>query len=124
MFFYCSFIEKSPNHSLEKNNDFYENKIRWKKDIEEKIKKEKIKKEQNKENIMNNYKFKPLLDKNSLNMVKEIEKDENELDEKNRRRSLDKYKAKLKNIIINIYNDKLIMNKKKNKFNRTNKKHY
>ena len=116
----CSFIEKSPNHSLEKYNEFYENKIRWKKDIEEKIKKEKIKKEQNKENIMNNYKFKPLLDKNSLNMVKEIEKDENELDEKNRRRSLDKYKAKLKNIIINIYNDKLIMNKKKNKFNRTN----
>ena len=69
---------------------------------------------------MNNFRFKPVLDKNSLNMVKEIEKDEKEQDEKNRRRSLDKYKAKLKNIIINIYNDKLIMNKKKNKFNRTN----
>ena len=136
----CSFIEKSPNHSLEKYNEFYENKIRWKKDIEEKIKKEKIKKEQNKENIMNNYKFKPLLDKNSLNMVKfnrtntninlfsknnstnKINENKKTLLKKNNHNIRTKIQKKEQNKIIEEYknkeNDKTDVNKNFNKINK------
>ena len=133
----CSFFEKSFNHSREKNSRFYENNINWKNGIEQKIKNEKIKKEQNQQNIINKYKFKPTMNKYSLNMMKKNDIEEHkelnikkidlyndkDIEENNKRKSLDKYKAKLKNIINNIYNDNGFnsnMHKKKIKMKRTN----
>ena len=133
----CSFLEKSLNHSREKYNEFYENNINWKNGIEQKIKNEKIKQEQNQQDIINKYHFKPSLNKNSLNMAKKIDNGEfkelnikkfdlynkKDKEENNQRRSLDKYKAKLKNIINNIYNDNKFnnnMHKKNIKMTRTN----
>ena len=135
----CSFYEKSFNHSREKNNDFYEYNINWKNGIKQKIKSKKIKQEKNQQNIINKYHYKPSLKENSLNMVKEFDngehkglnikkldlynKKEKDIEENNQRRSLDKYKARLKNIINNIYENNGFnnnMHKKKIKITRTN----
>ena len=124
----CSFIEKSPNHSLEKYNEFYENKIRWKKDIEEKIKKEKIKKEQNKENIMNKKKNKfnrtntniNLFSKN--NSTNKINENKKTLLKKNNHNIRTKIQKKEQNKIKEEYknkeNDKTDVNKNFNKINK------
>lgn len=121
----CSFFGKTLNFSIKRFNEFYDNKMKWKNNVEEKIKKNKITKEQIQENTINKLDFKPSLNKKSLNMMKQKNKEKqsgDNYDQYNHRESLDKYKIKLKNIINHFYgqNDLYIFKKKKNIMKRSN----
>ena len=131
----CSLLGKTINYTIDKFNEFYNGKIKWKKDIDQKIKNHKLKEEEKVENVLKKITFKPKLNKRSLNIVnnnknnikenstfnnvlnnKFIHKDKFEKD------SMNKYKTKLKNI-INNFNDKnsnYSVNKKRKTLKRAN----
>ena len=113
----CSFFRTTLNFSQEKFNNFYERKMKWKNDVEKKINNNKIKNEQKLEQIMNELTFKPSLNRNSLKMMNQINNEREYFEnknskindsvknEKNKRKSMDKYKVKIKNIINHFYVD-------------------
>ena len=131
----CSLLGKTINYTIDKFNEFYNGKIKWKRDIDQKIKNHKLKEEEKVENVLKKITFKPKLNKRSLNLVnnnknnikenstfnnvlnnKFIHKDKIEKD------SMNKYKTKLKNI-INNFNDKnsnYSVNKKRKTLKRAN----
>lgn len=133
----CSFFGKSFNYSIEKMNIFYENKINWKKGVEKKIKTNKINIEQNQDKMIEKMTFEPSLNKKSLKMMeqKEKEKESSLTDKKgknnhfnplknegNQIENIDKFKIQLKNIIHHFYdkNDNYGLNRKKNRVKRNN----
>ena len=107
----CSLLGKTINYTIDKFNEFYNGKIKWKKDIDQKIKNHKLKEEEKVENVLKKITFKPKLNKRSLNIVnnnknniKENSTFNNVLNnkfihkDKIEKQSMNKYKTKLKNI--------------------------
>ena len=133
----CSFFRTSLRFSQEKFNNFYERKMKWKNEVEKKINNNKLKNEQKLEQIMNKITFKPSLNRHSLKMMEQINNEKECLEnknskindsiknEKNKRKSMDKYKVKIKNIINHFYVDNpnytnYNINKKKHLMKRNN----
>ena len=125
-----SFIIKSPlyNNTIdEKYSKFYENNLKWKKNIEKKIVDKRDSKNNENEKYFDNYTFKPLLDKNSMKMVdkkrsRSIDYDINNniYNAENGNELYNKFKIKLKPIIRDYYGNNIpYINKKKDKLNRT-----
>ena len=125
-----SFIIKSPfnNKTIEeKYNKFYENNLKWKKEIEKKNdNKRDNKNNENEKYFGSNYSFKPLLDKKSIKIIdkkrnKSIDYDINNniYNAKNGKELYDKFKIRLKPIISDYYgNNRPYLNKKKDLLNR------
>ena len=102
------------NHFDDKYRKFYEDKIKWKKNVEYKTKNRKLNIEQEYDDYYENFPFKPHIDENSINIVNKLNRNksienfsynifyENENDKEN----LDKFKARIKPIINDYYNYK------------------
>ena len=133
-----SFFGKTINFAIEHFNRFYEEKIIWKKGVEEKVKEIKINQEQKEEKEISKLTFKPKINKKSINIINQKNKNsyENSLTDKRdtksninlnkndkiRRENMDKYKTRLKNIINTFYdnNENYRLNKKNNLMKRSN----
>lgn len=115
------FSKKSKCKNKDKNSledtfiKFYENKIKWKKNVEQKNKKRKIRINQEYEEFLETFPYKPNIDKNSINMVNKLNRNRsienfsnnNFYESGNNRETLDKFKAKLKPIINDYYNNSM-----------------
>ena len=114
-----TFNEKYKMHKMKNNlkdiyNKFYEDKIKWKKFVEQKTKNRKLNIEQENEEFIETFPFKPHINKTSLDIVKKLNRNRsienfgfnNFYENGNERESLDKFKAKLKPIINDYYNYK------------------
>ena len=121
--------KNNKNNLEEKYNKFYEDKIKWKKNVEQKNKNRKLNIEQEYQEFIDNFPFKPYTNKNSINIANKLNRkksmDNNCIitfyENGNDRESLDKFKAKLKPIINEYYNNKNNNPQlnRKNKFKRT-----
>ena len=113
----CKIFEKSMkknnNDENDKYNKFYEDKIKWKNKVEQKIKNRKLKINEQFEDYIDNFPFKPHLDKNSINIANKLNRQKstqnltnnNFFETGNDRGALNKFKAKLKPIISNFNNN-------------------
>ena len=96
----------------EKYNNFYKDKIKWKNNIEQKNKNRKLNKEQEEDHCIEEFSFKPALNKRSLNIANRLNKNRsidnfyynNFYENGNDIETLDKFKTRLKPIMNNIYN--------------------
>ena len=127
------FIKSKKNNKKnldDKYNKFYEDKIKWKNNVEQKNKNRKLNINQEFENYIDNFPFKPSLDKNSLNIANKLNRQRstehlainNFYETGNDRGTLNKFKAKLKPILSNFnnnYNYFPVINKKNHTFKRT-----
>ena len=115
---------KKNNNKTDEYQKFYDDKMRWKKNVEQKNKNRKLNKDQIYDEYLDNFPFKPYLDKNSINIANKLYRNrsiENNInfnfyENGNDIESLDKFKIKLKPLITNIYNDnnynRIYLNKK------------
>ena len=111
----------------EKYSKFYENNLKWKKEIEKNNDNKRNCKKVECEKFFGNYSFKPLLDKNSIKIVdkkrnRSIDYDINNdiYNAENGKALYDKFKIKLKSIITNYYRNNIpYLKKKKDLLNRT-----
>lgn len=115
----------------DKFNKFYEDKIKWKKNVEQKNKNRKLNLSQENEEFLDTFSYKPNIDKHSINIVKKLNKNRsfenlcknNFYESGNDREALDKFKAKLKPIINDYYNNYInhipYINRKNREFQRT-----
>ena len=110
-----SLVIKSPknkNELDEKYNNFYKEKIKWKNNVEQKNKNRRLNKEQELDHCIEEFSFKPTLNKRSLNMANRMNKNRsidniynnNFYENGNNIETLDKFKTRLKPIMNNIYN--------------------
>ena len=110
-----SLLIKSPlskNDLDEKYNNFYKDKIKWKNNVEQKNKNRKLNKEQELDHCIEEFSFKPALNKKSLNMANRLNRNRsidniynnNFYENGNDIETLDKFKTRLKPIMNNIYN--------------------
>ena len=122
--------KNNKNNAEEKYNKFYEEKIKWKKNVEQKNKNRKLNIEQEYQEFIDNFPFKPYINKKSINIVNKLNKKKsiennccnNFYENGNSRESLDKFKTKLKPIIneyYNIKNNNPYLFKKNKTFKRT-----
>ena len=117
------------NKRITKNdyNKFYEDKIKWKKNIEEKIKNQKLNNDKKYKEYIDNIPFKPSINQNSINIVNKICKNRSAeknifYDSENDENIINKFKAKMKPLIYNINNNNNYKNalyKKSHVFKRT-----
>ena len=117
----------------DKYNKFYEDKMKWKNNVEQKNKNRKLLAQQEKDEYIENFPFKPSLNKNSLYIannklyrnksIDNFSNNNNFFETGNERDALNKFKTKLKSIIYNFnnYNNnhQPILNRKNGKFKRT-----
>ena len=118
----------------DKYNKFYEDKIKWKNNVEQKNKNRKLLVEQENDEYIENFPFKPSLNKKSIYIAnnklyrnRSIENfsnnNNNFFETGNESETLNKFKTKLKSIINNFYNynnnHQPILNRKNGKFKRT-----
>lgn len=109
---YFENIQKKENDLKEKYNKFYEDKIKWKKKIEEKNKNRKMNIEKEYKEYIDNFTFTPSLNKKSMNIANKLKRNRsvinimnnNFYETGNNKEILDKFKTKLKPIITSIYN--------------------
>ena len=108
-------------------NKFYEEKINWKKHVEEKNQNQKLKYIKQYEEYLNNIPFKPSLDRNSINIANNLYKNRSVekidfYDGENDEYTINKFKTKIKPLISSIYNNnnyKIALYKKSRPFKRT-----
>ena len=114
---------KNKDNLGEKYNKFYEDKMKWKKIVEQKNKNRKLNNEQEYEEYLDNFPFKPSLNKNSINIANKLYRNRsiantvnnNFYENGNDKETLEKFKIKIKPLINNIYNDnnyRIYLNKK------------
>ena len=122
-----TYIMMSPktnkNNLGEKYNKFYEDNMKWKNIVEQKNKNRKLNNEQEYEEYLDNFPFKPSLNKNSINLANKLYRNRsivntvnnNFYENGNDKETLEKFKIKIKPLINNIYNDnsyRIYLNKK------------
>ena len=105
---------KNKNEIDEKYNNFYKDKMKWLKNVEQKNKNRKLDREQQYEQLIDKFSFKPSLNKNSLKMANKLNRNRSIDNFLNNHfyvngtyiDSLDKFKTKLRPILndINNYN--------------------
>ena len=106
--------KNNKNNIEEKYNKFYEDKMKWKKNVEQKNKNRKLNIEQEYQEFIDNFPFKPYINKKSINIVNKLNRKKsidnnctnNFYENGNDRETLDKFKTKLKPIINDYYNNK------------------
>ena len=115
---------------INKYNKFYEDKIKWKKNVEQKNKNRKLNIDQEYDEYIDNFSFKPSLDKNSIYIANKLNRNRsienfsnnNFFESGNDVETLEKFKTKLKPIIKSFYNynnHQPMLNRKNGKFRRT-----
>ena len=115
---------------INKYNKFYEDKIKWKKNVEQKNKNRKLNIDQEYDEYIDNFSFKPSLDKNSIYIANKLNRNRsienfsnnNFFESGNNIETLEKFKTKLKPIIKSFYNynnHQPMLNRKNGKFRRT-----
>ena len=123
-----AYNDKYKNHKKKINlkykyNKFYEDKIKWKKNVERKNEYRKLNFEKENEEFIETFPFKPSINRNSLNIFRKLNRNRssknfgfnNFYENGNGRENLDKFKVKLKPIINEYYNYKINFPKKNKK---------
>ena len=121
-----TFSISNPKKTKIDYNKFYEEKMNWKKYVEEKNKSQRLKGIKKYEEYLNNIPFKPSLDQNSINIANNLYKNRSIekidfYDGGNDEYTINKFKTKIKPLISSIYNNnnyKIALYKKSRPFKR------
>ena len=129
-FYEQSLKENQPNTFTPRNNQnlgqklnkFYEEKMKWKNYIAQKNSNRKINQEQIFEEYIDNFSFRPSLNKNSINIINKLSEKKISENKRNNiffenKESIEKFRIKLKPLMTNIYSENIY------KINKNNKNH-